>query len=284
MKVAHIKNYFLPLTETFIYNYIDGLKKYKPFIISEYQLNNTIFPVKNISTQRGKNKWFEPILQKIREWLTGKFEKEFFFNYYYLKTLKKINPEVVHVHFGFPGVLFSDMIKNLNFPLVVSFYGYDLSSVPFHFGQDIYSRKKLFLNGQIFTAEGQVAKERLVELGCPKEKVHLLRIGIRINDYKFFPRFCSEKQPMKLLFCGRFVPKKGIMLLIESFSKVLEAKYSIELNIIGFGPQEFLVKELVTKLSIEKNVNFLGKLNQNEFIALRRILIIINGDNCSIRN
>ena len=132
MKVAHIKNYFLPPSETFIYNYIVGLKKYEPFIISECQLNNEIFPIKNIFTQRKSNIWYEPILLFFRNWLIGKFRKDFFYKSYYLNTLKKVNPDVVHIHFGFPGILFSNMIKALKLPLVVSFYGYDLSSIPFH--------------------------------------------------------------------------------------------------------------------------------------------------------
>ena len=55
----------------------------------------------------------------------------------------------------------------------------------FLLGRDVYERNGLFENGQIFTAEGSVAKSALINLGCPKEKIELLRIGIDFKKYKF---------------------------------------------------------------------------------------------------
>ncbi len=79
MIVAHVKSPFLPITETFIYNYIISLKKYKPIIISEYQQNREQFPIKNIIVQRKENLFYEPCLVTLRNWLSGKIQKEFFF-------------------------------------------------------------------------------------------------------------------------------------------------------------------------------------------------------------
>ena len=49
MNVSHIKSPFLPNTEIFIYNYITGLKRYNPIIISEYQQNKDLSINKNIN-------------------------------------------------------------------------------------------------------------------------------------------------------------------------------------------------------------------------------------------
>ena len=113
MRVAHIKSPFLPLSETFIYNYINKSQTYEPIIISELQLNKYQFPVEKIITHKNK-KELNLILKKIRYWLAGKIQRELIFNNFYTNSLKKVSPDVVHIHFGVPGMMLSRLIKKLN--------------------------------------------------------------------------------------------------------------------------------------------------------------------------
>tara|TARA_Y100001970_G_scaffold266245_1_gene354662 strand:- start:490 stop:1644 length:1155 start_codon:yes stop_codon:yes gene_type:complete len=266
LKVAHIKSPFLPLPETFIYSYINESQKYEPIIVSEHHINNDQFPVKNIIAHKN-NKELNFFLKKVRYWLAGKIQRELLFKNFYANSLKKINPNIVHIHFGVPGLMLSRLIKKLNLPFIVSFYGYDLSQIPNTLGNDIYKKNKLFENGSVFTAEGNHAKRKLIELGCPIEKAYLLRIGIDVKKYKYLPRVRAKKEPIKILFCGRFVPKKGLLLAINAISKSLEAGNNIIFNIIGDGPQKDEAISLINNLGISKKVNFLGFLNHQQFIS-----------------
>jgi len=266
MKVAHIRSHFLPPSETFIYNYVNNSGKYDSHIICELYQNANQFPLDNIIVNRENGLWFEPLMNTLRNWVTPKLHKEIFYKKFYLRALKNINPDVVHIHFGYPGILFTDIVKKYNLPMLVSFYGYDLSSLPYTLGYDVYTKNNLFSNGQIFTAEGNHAKKTLVDLGCPVEKAHRLRIGIRIENYRFEPRIMKKGHPLKILFCGRFVPKKGLLLLIEAISKNIKENLNIELNIIGYGPQEDDAKRLIKTLDIKNNINFLGALKHKDFI------------------
>lgn len=266
MKVAHIKSPFLPFSETFIYNYVNNLNKYKPIIITETQLNNDQFQVDNIIIHRTGKEWYEPAIRTFRNWLAGKIQREFVYRKFYLEALKKAKPHVVHIHFGVPGMMLSRLIKGLNLPFLVSFYGYDLSQIPSVLGEDVYIRNGLFNNGQIFTAEGSCAKQKLLELGCPKEKAYLLRIGINVKKYKYLLREKISNKPVKILFCGRFVEKKGLLIAIKSIAKVIDSGQKLFFNIIGDGPQKHEAINLVKNLSIEKYVSFLGILNHDQFI------------------
>ena len=147
------------------------MKKLDPYVLSEYQLNKDQFPIKNIILNRENNIWYEPILHKMRSWLAGRVQREIIFKKYYIESLKAIKPDIVHIHFGVPGLLLSSIIRELNIPFITSFYGTDLSKIPFLLGRTVYERNGLFENGQIFTAEGSVAKSALIDLGCPKKKL-----------------------------------------------------------------------------------------------------------------
>ena len=146
------------------------MKKLDPYVLSEYQLNKDQFPIKNIILNRENNIWYEPILHKMRSWLAVRVQREIIFKKYYIESLKAIKPDIVHIHFGVPGLLLSSIIRELNIPFITSFYGTDLSKIPFLLGRTVYERNGLFENGQIFTAEGSAAKSALINLGLLERK------------------------------------------------------------------------------------------------------------------
>ena len=62
------------------------------------------FPVKNIVIQRKNDAFYEPFLITIRNWLHGRIQREIFFKHFYYKAIRNTNPDIVHIHFGFPGI------------------------------------------------------------------------------------------------------------------------------------------------------------------------------------
>ncbi len=55
-------------------------------------------------------------------------------------------------------------------------------------------------------------------------------------------------------------------MFIEAIAMAIDTGVPIIGNIIGFGPQEKIAKDLVKNLGIQKYVNFLGMKNHKEFI------------------
>ena len=79
MKVAHIKSPYLPLSETFIYNYVNGAKKYKPIIMVEYdkKICDKIFNILK------KHKYEKFIYNKFTQEIE-KFRDQEVFNIFYI--------------------------------------------------------------------------------------------------------------------------------------------------------------------------------------------------------
>lgn len=68
-----------------------------------------------------------------------------------------------------------------------------------------------------------------------------------------FPPFPPEG-PLKLVFVGRLIPVKGLRMLIEA----MRSLYGIHLTIVGDGPQEPYLRQLVEELNLESRVCFRG--------------------------
>lgn len=65
---------------------------------------------------------------------------------------------------------------------------------------------------------------------------------------------------VRFLFVGRLVYYKGCKVLIEAFRNVKNAK----LIMVGNGPMEDELKQIVKKYGLEKKVEFLGNINEKE--------------------
>jgi len=80
--------------------------------------------------------------------------------------------------------------------------------------------------------EGPAMQKKLIELGCPSEKVIVHPIGVKLGRYMFRAR--KPDSEIRLLVCGRFVEKKGIPYAIEALKRVAsKTKASVRLTIVG---------------------------------------------------
>ena len=72
------------------------------------------------------------------------------------------------------------------------------------------------------------------------------------------------KKPTKIIYVGDFIPLKNVDILIQSFS-VLNSKHSdLSLALIGDGPEENKLRELVASLNLMNSVSFLGRLTRDK--------------------
>ncbi len=75
----------------------------------------------------------------------------------------------------------------------------------------------------------------------------------------------------RIIHVGRLVKWKKVDLLINAVSKLKEKYNSIELIVIGSGPEEEKLQELAKQLKIEKNIQFIGSIYDT--VTLGRYLV-----------
>lgn len=135
----------------------------------------------------------------------------------------------------------------------------------------IYSKK---IN--VIITPSEFYKRKLLEDGIPEEKIVTAHNFIDMNTYNLL----LENENYALYF-GRLSKEKGILNLIEAFSKLDKGK----LYIAGTGPEEDAINKMIHKYKIEDKVKLLGFLNEKDMRECIRksafvILPSVWNDNC----
>lgn len=124
-------------------------------------------------------------------------------------------------------------------------------------------------NVDFFIAMTDEIKEALLRDGFKEEKVRMIPNWVDTN--KFCPIAPAMKSSLRkklgfneslsVLFVGRLVYRKGADLIIRAWKEVILANPSSVLMIAGTGIEQDNLKSLAREMGIEKDVLFLGHIN-----------------------
>ncbi len=193
--------------------------------------------------------------------------KTVFFLDCFLKQQKTgIKYDLIHCQFGQNGFL-GAFLTDCKFAetFVVTFHGSDITAFPRKHGAAVY--KNMFSKASIITCGTQFIQKKLLEHGCPPEKIRILPVGIRSEDYAL-SKLSSDT--LQLLSVGRLAPLKGFEYAIEAISLVKKTLPHVKYCIAGSGTPEYKHKleMLIQSLNLEKTVVLLGAKNDSEIAKL----------------
>lgn len=225
----------LPPTASFIRNQVVYHEKYTPFIMFAEEIPGSMnreltsltkcFQVTKGLTGR--------LLYKYLRLLTP-MEKEEGIAY-----IGRLNPDIIHVHYGVDMIVFSGILKKLDIPVVVSFYGYDCTMFPKRFWGygKIILQKSVFLHPKlnaVFAMSPDMVKD-LVRLGCPYNLVKIHYYGTECKEF-WYDRKYIDRNIINFTIISGLSPKKGHLFLLESWCKAnYRVKKQIQLTIVGSG-------------------------------------------------
>jgi colanic acid/amylovoran biosynthesis glycosyltransferase len=140
--------------------------------------------------------------------------------------------DVMHSHFGPQGWFDIPKAAEFGVPQVVSFYGYDVGRLPSTEPRWRDRYQELFESASLFLCEGRHLADRLVDLGCPREKVDVQHLGVKVDEIPFRPRSWHAGEPLRVLIAGTFVEKKGIPYGIEALGRIKD-RVDLYITIVG---------------------------------------------------
>lgn len=232
-----VRSVFLPVSETFIYGEVRNMKRYEPFVFCWRRVNKGAMPHDHVVIDPGHRK-----LERM---------------------LKRREIELIHARFGMSGIRMMRLKKDWNVPLVTSFHGCDTPGSA-RMRKRRRDLQQLFKTGDIFTVPCRAMKQELVKHGCPERKIVVHYSGIDVGRFAFKERSFPAKGPVRILFVGRLVEKKGADILLKAFQSVRKAFPNTELRIVGNGVLRDRLKRLAKKLRVHSHVAFLGELPHRE--------------------
>jgi len=104
-------------------------------------------------------------------------------------------------------------------------------------------------------------------MGLSPLKVSLIPMGVDLVG-QFKPDRAIQRNPAELLFVGRLVEKKGVLLLIEAMPLLLHSHPSLRLRIAGDGPLSNQLRQRANALEVEDHCEFLGMVYQEKIPSL----------------
>jgi colanic acid/amylovoran biosynthesis glycosyltransferase len=188
---------------------------------------------------------------------------------FFLNALANQHYDVVHGHFG-PNGLVAAYLKESGIAesCVTTFYGSDINSYPRRHGRDVY--EPAFRASDRIIAISGFIRDRLLEYGCPAEKVRVVPIGFKVSEFPYFERKPANAGTVVMSTVARLVEKKGHEWALRALAQVRHDLPGLRYLIGGEGPKEEELRRLVAELGLGDVVQFLGLLDANEVLDVYR--------------
>jgi glycosyltransferase involved in cell wall biosynthesis len=264
-----------------IYRQVIGLRRVRTTVYTQSRENLSMFP-------------FDPVVimrKLVRPRPRGNFILRFIFKhvldiwpppfsitkepaahypYDLVDLLESDRPDLVHVYYGHKAVHFHEMLRAWGGPFVVSFHGVDVSKFLDEPGYAA-ALKHVFADARLVMARSQSLLDRLVELGCPVEKLRMNRTPIPLEHLAASVRQPPADGQWRLVQACRLIQKKGILTTLKALAIVKQQYPKVRYVLCGEGPLKAKIEESVKKRGLEDNVELLGWLDQAQLLEQYRI-------------
>lgn len=199
---------------------------------------------------------------------------------YFAAIMEKNNVKLIHTHFANMGGIARRLSKMLGLPYTLTAHAFDI-----YVNTDANELRKVVDDAESVVTISEYNKNYLMnEIGVIN-RIDVIRCGIEPN--KFDPQRKSKADGrLRILTVSRLVEKKGIEYLIKSIPTIIKEIPDLEFIIVGSGPLNNSLQQLVNHLNIDSYLKFKGDVSDSELfkyynhadIFVLPCLIAENGD------
>lgn len=172
--------------------------------------------------------------------------------------------DVFLVHFGYAGALANKLreLGILKGKQATVFHGADISRrhILDEHKQDY---RNLFQQSELMLPISHLWQNKLIEMGCPPEKIHVTRMGIEPEKFNFQPRDAFH-MPLRIVSVARLTEKKGLDVAVKASAILKQRGGQFQYTIIGNGDQDQMMRDFIAREEMDDCVTMPGFKPQEE--------------------
>jgi glycosyltransferase involved in cell wall biosynthesis len=180
-----------------------------------------------------------------------------------LRIIKKNRIDIVHCHWWVPGGVVGYLISLfLPFRMVITTHGSDVFILR-KFKWALPVAELIFKKSRFITAVSTYLKHLISrDLGIDENKIFVFPMPFDTD--KFYQLKEKKVKPGTILSIGRLIQRKGYDYLLQAGKILKDEKVRFELTIIGSGPEEKNLRQMITELNLKDCVTIMDTLPQKE--------------------
>jgi colanic acid/amylovoran biosynthesis glycosyltransferase len=263
--IYSIDNY-LDITANWIYFQMKSMVRYKPVVFCTITNNISNFPYEPIYSLSNL-----PTGQRLYNKVIKKVTRTFCYQYHN-KLVAKLEPLLIHSHFGMRGYADLELKRKYGIPLITSFYGIDATMIPEQDPRWLDRYSHLFEMGDLFLVEAPNMKKILIRLGCNTDKIKVQSLGIDIDKIKYKKRIRKEGK-LNVLIASSFREKKGIPDSLEVIGRLRKELGNFTVTIVGgvvnlpsSQEEERRIHQTIDKYGLHDYIVFKGFMDHSSLI------------------
>ncbi|HWQ88824.1 MAG TPA: glycosyltransferase [Desulfitobacteriaceae bacterium] len=208
--------------------------------------------------------------------MSGRTEFVFLRLRWITKTVRNLQPDIVHVHyatsFGFLGA-----VAKVH-PLIISAWGSDIFSFPRTSFLHRYLLEKILRKADVLCSTSRTMAAEMQKYVNPESQIDVIPFGVDIELFSPPARQAEQNPGMPVIFgVAKYLqPVYGLDILIRAFA-LLEKRCPGRalLRIAGDGPEKKKLQNLAAQLGITQQVKWLGAIPNSEVADLYRSLDVV---------
>ena len=188
-----------------------------------------------------------------------------FFNMFH--SLRKFKDmDLIHVHWLIPnglGALFAKKVYKT--PYICTIYG-----------EEVYLSKRYKLefslrnfvnNSSKSIAISEATLNSCIDIGLKKEELEIIPFGVDTDFYRPL-KISKNENIFQILAVGYLIERKGFEYLIKATKEILKEHDNVHLTIVGSGPLEEKLKNVIKELKLETNAKIMKNVSDEELLQL----------------
>lgn len=246
--IGFVRHHFLPPSETFIHSSLRALGELTPHQVRVLALrreHDAKFPWGDV-TLLGKSEWsLEALRYRAFTWSSRA-----------LAWARSV--QLVHAHTGNAGFHAAALARRAGKPLVVSFYGKDVTAAisrtrwnPSYWHYCAAQRWLFSVADRILVLSEEMRRALLAQ-GAPEAKLRVVPLGIDLARFTTTRVPRDRAHPLRVLMVGREVEKKGFDDGLRACAAARDRGAALQITVLGTGgPLRDSLRALAAELVLD---------------------------------